>query len=102
MPFIIVDDTLIQWGAFLKNNTPHEQSFPKPFGQEPTVVISPQGPDPVTAAETLVDITTSNFTVNSTNKGPDYFVQWIAIGSASDGAGNLSQEQSLSGSSSTQ
>lgn len=78
-----VGDMLIQSGAYRKTTTFATVNFPQHFGGTPTVVVSPWWQfqhSGVGHAETIEEITKTNFKLASANKANNYFVTWIAIG----------------------
>lgn len=73
---------LIQAGVANKTSAVEVISFDKAFNNTPVVVVSPyyKGSEGgVGYAETIINITKTQFTVASSNAASNYFVTWIAV-----------------------
>jgi hypothetical protein len=58
-------------------------TFPKPFSGTPVVVLTPYWSlqaNPVGSIETVVAVTSENFTLSSGNAASTYYVNWVAYG----------------------
>lgn len=72
----------IMRGVALKKGDVVEIPFGVTFKTPPVVVVSSfwLKNDDVGHAETITGVSTSGFRVTSQNKGPDFYISWIAIG----------------------
>jgi hypothetical protein len=78
-----VNGMLIQFGSYRKTATFATVGFPMGFSSPPAVVVSPLWENQhsgVGAAETIEEVTHTEFRLASGNKALNYFVTWIAIG----------------------
>lgn len=79
-----VGNTLIQSGSFQKTEGgSYSVNFRADYASPPVVLLTPfwNGHNASVPAETVVTITATGFTGFSGAAAPDYFVEWLAIGS---------------------